>query len=251
MKYACWFENVNGIAKLILICLLLITTGCGQNEKFVSEYGKVSGNQGSVSVNGTSVLYEMFRQRGFKTKRSKKISPRIDRYGTIVWIPNSFTPPSQDAINALEEWLESGFDRTLIYVGRDFSADADYFEHLLSQENVPDREKLIRNLADAKIEQDLRIRRSFEDSENFACDWFEMEIQPRRKAESVSGPWVNRPRNTPAIEVSTVLRPNKDDLKSSYKKTTTLVDADGTEFAYAIHDIGLSFSDSPNSLIIR
>ena len=100
--------------------LLTVLVGCGRRQELVTEYGKVVGDQGGTSVNGTSVLFEMLRENGFRVKRYRKISPRLNRYNTIVWFPNDQGCPSSEATNALENWLTEGYLRTLIYVGRDY-----------------------------------------------------------------------------------------------------------------------------------
>lgn len=217
------------------VVLLMGMTGCGQREVFVNEYGKVSGQQGAVSVNGTSVLYEMFRQTGHQTRRAKRISPRLDRYGTVIWFPDNYQCPDDDAVEALDQWLQDGYGRTLVYVGRDYTADVEYFEFLVSQSSGAEREKQLRNLADAKVQQDSasQIGRLADDRRE--CRWFELNRLPRRLAGTLTGKWAERLQDATAanVEISTVLQPRKDIVSG---RRVSLLEADGEPFAWLIED---------------
>ncbi len=248
---AFWPSTATCAAIDTLHILGLLITGCGSQSKLVTEYGKVSGDRGAVSVNGTSVLYEMFRQRGFQTKRAKKISPRIERFGTVIWMPDNYDCPSPEAIEALENWLAEGYGRTLVYVGRDYIANADYFQHVLESEDLPDRENWIRNLAEAKVEQDRGLRLNGSKSDPISCKWFLQEMVPRRKASNISGVLTEGlEQNDASIELSTLLRPVADSAESDYLTTSTLLEADNSVFAFAIHQQDFSMDEAPSNLIV-
>jgi hypothetical protein len=51
----------------------------------------------------------------------------------IVWFIDDFTPPSQKAVDWLENWLTDEPDRTLIVVGRDFDAEPLYWTKVAPQ----------------------------------------------------------------------------------------------------------------------
>ena len=86
-----------------LVCLVAGLTGCSSNDDLNAEYGKITGIHGSDSLNGVSVLADMFSERGFRVKRRTKISPKINQYNTIVWFPNDYSCPSEEAIEALTD----------------------------------------------------------------------------------------------------------------------------------------------------
>ncbi len=218
------------------LVLLTVLVGCGRRQELVTEYGKVVGDQGGTSVNGTSVLFEMFRENGFRVKRYRKISPRLNRYNTIVWFPNDQGCPSSEAIDALENWLTEGYLRTLIYVGRDYDAEVDLFQHLLG-DGSQDREEIYRLLAEARLRQDQRRRRMDGDEERQKCDWFELSPLLRRKATKMSGPWAENLNGQSAnIELSTWLRPSPQVWEDPERVVSTLLAADEQDFAYSIEN---------------
>lgn len=95
-----------------------------------TDYGKARSLGGSVSVNGTGVLCEMFRQAGHRVSRLRRLSPRLEQFDTIVWFPDDFDLPNEEQRDRLETWLLNRPDRTLIYVGRDYDAEADYWRQV-------------------------------------------------------------------------------------------------------------------------
>jgi hypothetical protein len=82
-------------------------------------------------VNGTAVFADMCETRGHTVFSWPVLSPRIrDRADSIVWFPDDYEPPSREVQHWLERWLKAKPDRTLIYVGRHFDAEAWYWENV-------------------------------------------------------------------------------------------------------------------------
>ena len=113
---------------LALACLLPI--GCG-SQSLDTTYGRRRGGNGAESINGTRVFAQMFRQAGYRVSTWTRLSPKIEDFDTIVWAPNSFTPPSEEEREYLEGWLGNEPGRTLIYIGRDYDAEVDYWNTVL------------------------------------------------------------------------------------------------------------------------
>ena len=215
--------------------LLLVLAGCGRNDHLPTEYGKVIGEQGGISVNGTSVLYEMFRQKGFRTKRFRKISPRLKRFATIIWFPDNYQCPSQEAVAELQAWLDAGHSRTLIYVGRDFDAQIGYFEQLLKVAESADREELNRNLAEAKLSQDSRIRSYVGNEKTQSCDWFRIERVPTRNVNAVSGILAaDTDQKSARLEFSTILKPADEIVADPNRTISPLLTVDSVDFVYSV-----------------
>jgi hypothetical protein len=208
---------------------------CNRNDQLVSEYGKVIGEKGGISVNGTSVLYGMFRERGFRTKRFRKISPRLNRYDTVIWFPDNYQCPSPEALDALQTWLDDGSGRTLIYVGRDFDAEIGYYQQLLEVADESDRENLVRNLAEAKTNQDSRIRRYVGDDTSASCDWFNIERVPYRRIENVVGELASDvDKKSASLSFSTILKPSDEVVTNQNLAVAPLLTADGVDFVYSV-----------------
>ncbi len=219
----------------IAVILLLTVAGCGRNDYLPTEYGKVIGEQGGTSVNGTSILYGMFREKGFQTKRFRKISPRLKRFGTIIWFPDDYRCPSQEVVDELQAWLDDGYSRTLIYVGRDFDAQIGYFEQLLEVAGPAEREELNRSLAEAKLSQDSRIRSYVGNEETQNCDWFQIKRVPTREFKSVSGPLAaDTDQESARLEFSTILESSDDKVADRNLAISPLLSVGEVDFVYSI-----------------
>jgi len=157
---------------LMIGCLMI--SGCRTSIKDLStEYGKISGIEGGVSINGTSVFADMFSARGFRIKRRSKISPRINRYQTLVWFPDSRSCPTPEVTQAIDAWLDEGYNRTFIYVGRDYNARADYLNDVMQQAPLAEKEELLRRLAETDLDHDSSWDDQFWWKDDLkTCDWF-------------------------------------------------------------------------------
>jgi hypothetical protein len=100
-------------------------------EELESRYGTASGQFGHVSVNGVGILGGMFKEAGHRVSSWPRLSPALrERADTIVWFPSDLAKPSDEASEWLDDWLLEESGRTLIYVGRDFDAEAGYWKQV-------------------------------------------------------------------------------------------------------------------------
>ncbi len=161
--------------------LLLFLTGCEQ--RLQTGYGRPTGAQYSTSVNGTRIFHRMITATGHDVDRYGKFSPRWERYNTVIWMPDSFQPPSDELIDHIETWLSQSDFRKLIYVARDYDATMAYW----------------RALADRPASAEHDYRRDFHratteflantyDSNDGKCDWYDLAIHPYTVAQKLSGP---------------------------------------------------------------
>lgn len=150
-----------------ITCLAL--TGC--SDDLETNYGQRRGATASQSVNGTAVLGQMFEQAGHSVFSWPTLSPKLQqRADCIVWFPDDFQPPSEEVRDWLNDWLWQQPGRTLIYVGRDFDAEAWYWEKVETG-TPPEQLANVRkrkNAAKNEFQTD-RVDKS-ED-----CDWFEVD----------------------------------------------------------------------------
>jgi hypothetical protein len=170
----------------LLYATLSVTASLNAQE-VDSGYGRRRGSDYIESVNGTGALMEMFRVRGHSVSTWNRLSPRIDDFDTIVWMPDDFHAPAPDAVDRLERWLDEGYNRTLIYVGRDFDAELRYWELMRATASAEDCPSIDRRIALARLE--LARRRS-EVSGIQTCDWFDLDYtQSPRQVTTLSGDW--------------------------------------------------------------
>ncbi len=106
-------------------CAAMVFSGC--RNSLSTQYGLSEGTDAKVSPASVSLFRNMCNADGRTTLVVRSLSPRaIDKLKAIVWSPDSFGPHKAETMAWMDRWLSSG-DRTLIYVGRDFSPTADYW----------------------------------------------------------------------------------------------------------------------------
>ena len=212
---------------------VLMLSGCEQRLK--TGYGRAYGSDYSASVNGTVVFQEMVKATGRDVDRYGRVSPRWRKYQTVYWLPDGFAAPSEEAIDKIEDWLEDGWGRTLVFVGRDFDAAMLYWELLLADasENDADR-RLNRELANATTSH-LYSKNST--TELLDCGWYETDEFAHQPARRVSGVL-----SEGIIESELDLRYNSLPLPGDVKTTGTfkdyevevLLNVDSVPFVYSL-----------------
>jgi hypothetical protein len=199
--------------------VFVLLAGC--TEHIETRYGE----RESASVNGTKVLSQMFEKAGHRVSSWHSLSPRLDEADCIVWFPDDFQPPSVEVRGWLEKWLADTPDRTLVYVGRDFSAAPWYWEHVLPDAPPDQRDIVRRRLAEAKANF-TRARSVLPKSAD--AGWFTIDsTPPLRKPRRLSGekPWTEgidaghadielRSRLTPPRDAEIWLKSDDDVLVS-------------------------------------
>lgn len=218
------------VSGLMIGCLMM--SGCQRGMKDLStEYGKINGIEGGVSINGTSVFADMFSVRGFRVKHRSKISPRINRYQTLVWFPDSRSCPDPKVTQAIDAWLDEGYDRTFIYVGRDYNARADYLNDVMQRAPLAEQEELLRRLAETDLDHDTTWDDQFWWKDDLdSCDWFDRVDGLRSKSDQLSGSLTDNVNKSTEIELSDMLVPTSD----STWKSEPLVVAGEEEFAFKL-----------------
>src|SRR5437763_1782270 len=86
-----------------------------RDEQLLTTYGRRRGNDAAGSVNGTAVLADLYRTAGRRVSTGIRFSPSLEKYNTIVWFPDDFSPPDAAHRSRLEDWLKNGGSRTLVY----------------------------------------------------------------------------------------------------------------------------------------
>ncbi len=174
---------------LVLVVILLIWWFRGGPELHTG-YGRRTGNEHRDSVNGTIVLSEMFRQSGCSVTSIERLSPKLQKYKTIVWFPNDFDVPTVEQRKELEQWLSDGRAnnerRTLIYVGRDYDAATAYWSKVLPDAPENQKDEIKHKLADAKSKYAEARERMPKDA---YARWFVTREAKPRKVTKLEGDW--------------------------------------------------------------
>lgn len=178
--------------KDLLTILLLAIVGCGTKPPTLdTSYGKTYGTPGQKSVNGTSVLVEMFESAGHHVTTVSRFSPRLESADTIVWFPDDFDPPSAKHRKYLEEWLQADTSRqrTVIYVGRDFDAAAEYWRQAVPYAKPEHVAEYHRKRAEAISK--WNSERAQIPADTYAR-WFMLKsAKPPTTATALEGPWAD------------------------------------------------------------
>ncbi len=168
--------------------LAVLLQGCGR-EELETVYGRHRRPGQSGSVNGTDVLAAMFEQAGHDVHfRRTLVTDEMVDADVVVWFPNDYAPPSEDVCQWFDAWLAEYPARTLVYVGRDFSATPEYFRFLSEH-----RQKSQKQQPGAGDEKKLPKLPDFEPStklpEDANSEWFRYEKKPAREGHDLAGPW--------------------------------------------------------------
>jgi hypothetical protein len=176
-------------AAALLALLVTVLAGCGGTPPLPDEYGQRQSPRGGGSVNGLSVLADMFQENGHRISVWKRLSPKIRQSDVIIWAPDSFEPPSVEARRFLEAWLNEEDDRTLVYIGRDYDAAVHYWSSVLPGAPPEQAEAVQRRLARAR--SDFDDRRAAQPGKQYAR-WFTHDATlPRRDVRQLSGQWLD------------------------------------------------------------
>ena len=187
------------LSVLLLVFLVALLAGCQANpgKEVETGYGRLSGSGYRNSVNGTAALADILEAMGKSVDKTTRLSPRINRYDTIVFFSQDRSPPSQKVIDRIDTWLSEGYFRTFIYVGRDFDAEVDYWQTMVEHPDDSVKAHARRRLAHAMAAQD-QARHGIQTNWNMIgnvmeppptdCDWFQATSQADETATTLEGP---------------------------------------------------------------
>lgn len=236
MKRLC-FDRPKAITGLLLVLLMI---GCQREPDSIDlRYGLSS--RAAQSLNSTSLFIQKIRDAGHSVTLKRRITPNITDYDTIIWIPDDESAPSGEVLDALENWAESYYeDRLLIYVGRDYDGEADYFRAIADATSGPEKEEVLRRIAEKKA-QDLD--RGFESwtYETQDCRWFTTERELPQKSNKLSGRLVSGLAKSeyPDLYYSLLIQPEEDyqsytSYSSQSWQTDVLLEVDNHPFVTAM-----------------
>ena len=221
---------VKGMAALFMALLCLVQTGCFEYPTDFT-YGKA----GDQSVNGVSVFANLLRERGHSVSVKSRLTRRIEKFDTIVWAPNNSGHPPENVSAWLEQWLNNGNPRVLIYIGRSYDAKLDFIRGKFENAEPEQREQWRRELAD----EILQSRRNGFDWSIFASGsetnyWFGTEEESAEVVTKLGGPWSEGVDVEKAnIDCDSLLKPLKDYNDEEFiPQQTTAPDDDSPKYVF-------------------
>ncbi len=152
-------------------------------------YGRVR----SRSVNGTAALAELIRQDGHTVRVAVRLNDQVgEEADTIIRFAPYPGPPAEEEADWYLDWLYEEDDRRLIYVCRDYDAEAEYWASLLDKlpKEDPKRERIETLQSKAK-----RWPSNLPDPPDEPADpeyWFEIEDpEGPTFCQTLTGPWAS------------------------------------------------------------
>ena len=119
---------------MVLGVIVLLLSGCQSQTSEV--YGESEGADAESSPSGMSIFRLMTEKRGHPTYTVRSLSPaNMERLETLVWCPDAFPNHQLETYQWLSEWFAKG-NKTLIYIGRDFSPTAAYWSEIAARERA-------------------------------------------------------------------------------------------------------------------
>ena len=174
-------------------CVAMLFSGCQYS--LSTQYGLSEGTDAKVSPASISLFRNMCNAEGRTTMVVRSLSPRaMDKLGAIVWSPDSFDPHKTETTAWMDRWLALG-DRTMVYVGRDFSPTADYWSQ--SADKFSNSKNSFQDAIAARKEQALELaeldRMRSMVRGNTVTPWcvFDHSSGIEERVNNVKGPWSN------------------------------------------------------------
>ena len=233
---------------LLLSTFSICFTGCQFESMDDDGFGRIRSNSGYGTIDGISGFVHLLESRGLEVNQSSRISPLIERYKTIIWAPDRQIPPSEKAIERLQQWVDDGHgDRRLIFIGPGFRS-----RRLLEIKQVElasdaDKERAVRRLSEKSIEHDYN--RYYGSMEYESCEWYELKKIKNQLILDVTGPWSN---DVPAdqleiytgnydFKIPADLKPKRGD---SNPRAEVLLAGDGHNLVYRIPPKEIDYYDN-------
>jgi len=175
-----------GIALAVILIVAGVVLAGRRDEPLPTVYGRRRGSEAGRSVNGTAVLADLFRRHGHQITTVTRLSPRLDKFDTIVWVPDDFAPPDEAHRDRLEQWLKDGYGRTVIYVGRDYNAAIDYWNRMAPTAPPETASEALHRQAEARAAWEAE--RSQMPEFEYARWFTAVRDKKPRKCDSLAGP---------------------------------------------------------------
>lgn len=205
-------SGANRVAILVGLLCGLLFLGCGrQSETQRRTYGYSNGAEGNRSINGYGAFRKMFELRGNKTFSAISFSRALATMDTIVWTPDTVTPPSMANRDTLEQWLSEKSGRTLVYIGRDFDASMDYWDFVVASLPTGQKTRAMREQMLARVESMENDLGGY----HFAR-WFIVDTTPvRLPVQGLQGEWAE------GIDVENTKLATRTELRPAYLRDDT------------------------------
>lgn len=221
---------------LVALAAVLGVAGC--SDEVETEYGRATGR----SINGTNAFADLLRQRGHTIRPAVRYTESLGEWARVIvrFAPHPGPPDPAEAL-WLREWLDGGADRRLVYVVRDYTADAEFWARMLAAlpADAPraDRDRLQARLDASRQATPTPPRPKVATEEG--REWFATEpVDPKQPAAvavagRLEGPWAE------GVDAGAAALPVRESIRAEEDDPVLLAD-DGRDLVVA-----LAFRDEP------
>jgi hypothetical protein len=183
--------GASAVSALVLAFLVLaLARGLGNAHALETGYGSMLGS----SVNGTGAFAGLLRIQGHTVRTAWRLTDELAGWADVI-VRFAFAPgpPDREEARWYEDWLENRPGRALIYVVRDYDAEADYWNLVVDQlSGSPDEDR--RKQAEANRDRACNWVSRLPTREEKPADpelWFAVggAADPPRRCQQLGGPW--------------------------------------------------------------
>lgn len=177
------------------VAVLVLSIGCDRTDGVNTDYGQRDSGWTPASINGTSLLAEMYESAGASVSSWGRLSRRLSRTDTIVWFPTEFQAPTSTQLNYLDGWLNGAPNRTLVFVGPGYTATVDYWLAVRQSAGGAEGLEIHRRLATARLAE---RETDWKAAAKSGSVWFDMAGRGSDARRGVpGGPWAEQLPSTP------------------------------------------------------
>ncbi|WP_435018697.1 DUF4350 domain-containing protein [Tundrisphaera sp. TA3] len=167
----------------------LLLAGCGPAK--VDESFDRSGGE---SINGTSALVELFRQRGHEVRSKRSLNGTVEGWADVlVRFSHRPGPPDREEGDRLLDWADANPGRRIIYVPRDYDAGPEFWSAMLAAKAPDAKPEWIRQVERNRDDARARAARSPAKASDPADpeEWFSLlpDPGPPAVATALEGEW--------------------------------------------------------------
>lgn len=174
-------------ALILALALAALAPGCGPYVD--TTYGRAR----APSVNGTTVLADLFRARGHEVRAAFRLSDELKEWAdVIVRFAPAPGPPAKDEAQWYSGWLSERAGRSLVYVPHDYDAESEYWARALDQLPPTANERTRDRIREAQKDADRWADRLPPPAHSPApvAHWFDVEPKAAPVVcARLGGPW--------------------------------------------------------------
>jgi hypothetical protein len=178
------------IQGVFVLLALGAVPGCSRGPETI--YGSSRGS----SVNGTGAFADLLRLQGHEVRTAWHLTDELAGWANVVVrfasIPG---PPDHEEAQWYADWLESEPGRSLVYVVRDYDAEAEYWTLVVDQLSAP-TEAGLRSEAETRRDRASHWTSRLPNKAAKAADaesWFMVDrpVDPMAPCKTLAGPWAD------------------------------------------------------------